>query len=139
MLGNHEFNYPWEVMYPNYLWLEENGVPVLAANICYDGSLEGTEPGGQVFTPYVTETISVNGHEHKIGILRLENCDIFRWDLPINYPGLQFVHPGNESSSMAEEALLYLPRMKEEGCEFIIVSYHGGQGPDYGILQRTSL
>ncbi len=134
VLGNHEFNYPWEVMHSEYRWLEENGIPVLAANICYDGSLEGTEPGEQVFTPYVTQTISVNGHEHKIGILGLENCDIFRWDLPANYPGLQFVHPGNESFSMAEEASLYLPRMKEEGCEFIIVSYHGGLGNAEGEL-----
>ena len=79
-------------------------------------------------------TIRVNGHEHKIGILGLENCDIFRWDLPVNYPGMQFVHPGNESYSMAEEASLYLPRMKEEGCEFIIVSYHGGLGNMDGEL-----
>lgn len=135
VLGNHEFNYPWEVMSADYRWLEENGVPVLAANICYDGSLEGTEPGGQVFKPYVTQTIQVNGHAHKIGILGLENCDITRWDLSVNYPGLQFVHPGNESFSMAEEALLYLPRMKEEGCEFIIVSYHGGLGDMEGELK----
>ena len=45
VLGNHEFNYPWEVMSETYRWLEENGVPVLAANVCHDGSEAGTEAG----------------------------------------------------------------------------------------------
>ena len=128
VLGNHEFNYPWEVMSETYRWLEEQGVPVLAANVCYDGSLEGTRAGESAFTPYVIQTVSVNGHEHRIGILGLENCDITRWDLPYNYPGLQFVHPGNDSFSMTEEVNLFLPEMRAKGCEFIIVSYHGGLG-----------
>ena len=128
VLGNHEFNYPWEVMSETYRWLEENGVPVLAANVCHDGSEAGTEAGQQAFTPYIIRTVTVNGHEHKIGILGLENCDITRWDLPYNYPGLQFVHPGNDGFSMAEEAKRFLPEMREAGCEFIIVSYHGGLG-----------
>lgn len=58
----------------------------------------------------------------------MENSDITRWDLPVNYPGLMFAHPGNDSISMSYEAQLYIPRMQEEGCEFIIVSYHGGLG-----------
>ena len=128
VLGNHEFNYPWEVMSETYQWLEEQGVPVLAANVCYDGTLEGTRAGETAFTPYVVRTVWVNGHAHRIGILGLENCDITRWDLPHNYPGLQFVHPGNDSFSMTEEVNLFLPEMRAQGCEFIIVSYHGGLG-----------
>ena len=128
VLGNHEFNFPWELMQGVYRWLEENGVPVLAANVCHDGTQPGTEAGQNAFTPYVIRTVTVNGHEHKIGILGLENADITRWDLPEHYPGLQFVHPGNDSFSMAEEAALYLPEMKAAGCEFIILSYHGGLG-----------
>lgn len=128
VLGNHEFNYAWDIMSDTYYWLEENGVPVLAANACYDGSDPAHEAGENVFTPYVIKTVTVNGHEHKIGILGFENVDITRWDLPVNYPGIRFVHPGNDEFSNAREAELYLPRMKEEGCEFIIVSYHGGIG-----------
>ena len=101
---------------------------MLAANVCYDGSLEGTRAGESAFTPYVIQTVSVNGHEHRVGILGLENCDITRWDLPYNYPGLQFVHPGNDSFSMTEEVNLFLPEMRAQGCEFIILSYHGGLG-----------
>ncbi len=139
VLGNHEFNYPWELMRENYRWLEENGIPVLAANICHDGTEAGTKAGDSAFTPYIIREITVNGHAHKIGILGLENCDIARWDLPYNYPGLQFVHPGNSDFSMTEEVNLLLPEMKAQGCEFIIVSYHGGLGeaagekPEYGV------
>ena len=128
VLGNHEFNYPWEVMSETYRYLEDGGVPVLAANVCYDGTTEGTAAGENAFTPYIIRTVTVNGHEHKIGILGLENCDITRWDLPYNYPGLRFTHPGNDSFSMVQEAELFLPEMKAQGCEFIIVSYHGGLG-----------
>lgn len=132
VLGNHEFNYPWEVMQENYRWLEESGVPVLAANICQDGTEAGTNAGDSAFTPYIIKQIAVNGHVHKIGILGLENCDIPRWDLPYNFPGLQFVHPGNSDFSMTEEVNLFLPEMKAQGCEFIIVSYHGGLGDAAG-------
>ncbi|MBR4236500.1 MAG: bifunctional metallophosphatase/5'-nucleotidase [Clostridia bacterium] len=72
--------------------------------------------------------MNVNGSAHKLGILGIENCDITRWDLPDKYPGLVFAHPENASYSMAYEAKTYIERMRGEGCEFIIVSYHGGPG-----------
>ena len=126
--GNHEFNFEWDNMRGVYQWLDENGVPVLAANICHDGSDPACARGDNAFTPYIIKTISVNGHDHKIGILGFENTDITRWDQPANYPGLMFRHPENDTWSMAWEAGLYLPQMKDEGCEFIIVSYHSGMG-----------
>ena len=133
-LGNHEFNYDWTTMSDTYSWLSENGVSVISSNINYDGSDGVHKDGENAFDPYIVRTIEVNGHEHKIGILGMDNCDIPRWDLPVNYPGLRFVHPGNETYSMAYEADLYLPKMKEEGCEFIIVTYHGGLGEDSSEL-----
>ena len=134
VLGNHEFNYPWEVMSPTYQYLQENGVPVLAANAVYDGSSPEHERGENAFTPYIIKTVTIGGHEHKIGLLGLENTDITRWDLPVNYPELQFVHPGNENWSEAYEAQLYIPKMKEEGCEFIIVACHTALGNAEGEI-----
>lgn len=128
VLGNHEFNYSWDTMSAAYRYLEENGVPVLAANIVYDGTDGIHEAGENAFRPYVTRTITVGGHEHKIGILGLENTDITRWDVPSNYPGLLFSHPGNPNHSLPYEAGLYIPQMKTEGCEFIITSCHTGLG-----------
>ena len=128
VLGNHEFNYEWNSMKDCYDWLTDNGVNVLAANVNYDGS-DGIHKAGEgVFEPYVIKTVIVNGHEHKIGILGLENCDVTRWDLPVNYPGISFVNKKNVKYSMAYEAKKYIKKLKKKGCEFIVVSYHGGIG-----------
>lgn len=126
--GNHEYNYDWETMRAAYRYLEENGVPVLEANGVYDGSDGVHEAGENAFTPYVIKTVTVGGHAHRIGILGFGSTDITKWDLPVNYPGLRFSHPGNENYSLSREAGLYIPQMKAEGCEFIIVSFHGGLG-----------
>ena len=127
-LGNHEFNYQWDTMDRVYQWLDSNGVDVISGNICYDGSDKSHNAGDTVFEPYTVKTVKVSGNDHKIGILGLDNCDITRWDLPTNYPGMTFVHPDNKDYSMAKEAGQYISQMKNEGCEFIIVSYHGGLG-----------
>ena len=128
VIGNHEFDFNLETMKRIYAYLEEKGVSVLSANTVYDGSDGVHEKGENAFTPYITKAIKVNGNDHKIGILGLENVDVPRWESKDKYPGLQFVHPGNETYSMAEEAREYITKMKEEGCEFITVCYHGGLG-----------
>ncbi len=128
VLGNHEFNFDWDMMSDTYRYLEENGVSVLAANVLWDGSDGIHEAGTNAFTPYMVRSVMVGGHEHKIGILGLENTDVPRWDLPDRYPGLMFVHPGNSRFSIAKEAQSYVEEMRASGCEFIIVCYHGGLG-----------
>lgn len=129
-LGNHEFDFSWSLMEKTYRYLEDNGIDVLAANVVYSGDDGGHKKGDNAFTPYIIKTITVNGHEHKIGILGIENTDVDEWSPAANYPGLQFTHAGNEARDAAVEAGLYLPKMKEEGCDFIIVSYHGGAGQE---------
>lgn len=126
--GNHEFNYAWDIMKTIYEDLEDSGISVIAANIYYDGSDGIHESGENVFTPYMTRKISVNGHEHTIGVLGLGNTDIERWDSPDKYPGMIFASPDNKEHSLSQEAAKYISRMKEEGCEYIIVSYHGAIG-----------
>lgn len=127
-LGNHEFNYPWATMRRVYDWLEAGGVRVLAANACYDGTDGVHQRGENAFGTYFVREVTVNGHSHKVGVLGLENSDITRWDIPVNYPGIQFVHPDNLNYDQALEAARYIAQMREDGCEIIIVSYHGGLG-----------
>ena len=134
VLGNHEFNYPWTTMRKAYDYLEENQVPVVTANLYYDGTDGIHARGENVFTPYLIKTFELNGQTHKIGVLGFENTDCSRWDVPANYPGMVFAHPDNEKLSMAWEAQRYIPQMKAEGCEFIIVSYHSGTGSATGEL-----
>ena len=65
VLGNHEFNYDWDAMSTVYRWLEDNKVPVLAANACYDGTDTEHAAGKNAFTPNITKTITVNGHNNQ--------------------------------------------------------------------------
>ena len=51
VLGNHEFNYEWKGMNAVYDWLEDSGVPVLAANVYYDGRTVYTSPGKTPLRP----------------------------------------------------------------------------------------
>ena len=134
VLGNHEFNYPWTTMSQAYAYLEGRGVPIVTANLYYDGSDGVHESGENVFTPYLVKTFEINGTEHKIGVLGFENTDCTRWDVPANYPGMVFAHPDNTELSMAWEAQRWIPVMQAEGCEFIIVSYHSGTGSASGDL-----
>ena len=134
VLGNHEFNYPWTTMSGIYEYLAAQGIPVVTANLYYDGTDGVHARGENVFTPYVIKTVSIGGNEHKIGILGFENTDCTRWDVPTNYPGIVFAHPDNTELSMAWEAQRYIPQMQAEGCEFIIVSYHAGTGAATGTL-----
>ena len=134
VLGNHEFNYPWTTMTKAYEYLASRGVPVITANLYYDGSDGVHEAGENVFTPYLVKSFELNGKTHKIGVLGLENTDCTRWDVPDNYPGIVFAHPDNPQRSAAWEAQRYIPMMQAEGCEFIIVSYHSGTGSASGEL-----
>lgn len=103
-------------------------VPVLAANIYNKAT------GENVFTPYITKDINVAGQTLKVGILGIENTDCSRFDVPDNYPGLVFAHPDNKNYSIAWEVERYVPKMKAEGCDFVIVSYHSGLGDTEGEL-----
>ena len=134
VLGNHEFNYPWTTMRGIYDYLAERGVPVITANLYYDGSDGVHARGENVFTPYLIKSFELEGETHKIGVLGFENTDCTRWDVPDNYPGMVFAHPDNTERSMAWEAQRYIPMMQAEGCEFIIVSYHSGTGSASGEL-----
>lgn len=130
ILGNHEFNYPLPFIRRVYDSLEAKGVPVLAANAYYDGT-DGIHPKGEnAFGTYIIRHVMVNSHDHRIGILGLGNTDIPRWDLPDNYPGIQFFHPDRSDCDLSMEASRYIEQMRTEGCEMIIVSYHGGLGAD---------
>lgn len=130
VLGNHEFNFPWDIMSGVYDDLRSGDVDVLGANVYYDGS-DGTHSAGEnAFGTYIVRDVVVNGHSHKVGILGLENSDISRWDLPVNYPGMVFAHPDNPDFDLAQEANRYIEQMQAEGCEMIILAYHGGIGQE---------
>ena len=127
-IGNHEFNYPWKTMEDARAYLREKGVPTVCANLYYESS------GENVFTPYLIKDIAVGGKIMKLGILGLASTDCPRWDVPDKYPGILFHHPDNPGYSIAWEAAHYVSAMRKDGCDFIVVVYHGGAGSAEGEL-----
>lgn len=96
-------------------------VPVLAANVYYDGTDNEHEAGENVFTPYVIRGVPVNGSMHRVAVLSL----MVPGENSMPAEGFLFAHPDNETGSLAEEVSLYLPKMEEDGAEMVIVCCFG--------------
>ena len=74
VLGNHELNFGWNAMSSIYNYLQNDNatygaVPVLAANLYWDGSDGVHTAGTNAFTPWISKEITVGGETFKIGIL----------------------------------------------------------------------
>ena len=125
-VGNHEFNYAWDLMEEVRAYLADgsqgNVVESLCANLYYEAT------GENVFTPYMFKELTLNGKTYKIAIIGFENTDCPRWDVPDNYPGIVFSHPDNTTGSIAWEAEKYVAEVKEQGADLVIVAYHSGLG-----------
>ena len=122
-IGNHEFNYAWDLMEEVRAYLADetqgNVVESLCANLYYEAT------GENVFTPYMFKEFTLNGETYKIAIIGFENTDCPRWDVPDNYPGIVFTHPDNTTGAMAWEAEKYVAEVKAQGADLVIVAYHG--------------
>jgi 2',3'-cyclic-nucleotide 2'-phosphodiesterase/3'-nucleotidase len=111
-LGNHEFNYGIPIL---RTWESQLNFPLLAAN--------AVDPATKmpVFAPYVIKTLQVpgGGPALQVGILGLTNPGIAIWDRDnvsgrIEFPGL------------VEQAKVFVPRLKDAGCDVVLVAAHSG-------------
>jgi len=105
-LGNHEFNYGLGVLSK---FKGEVGFPLLGANI------RQSDGGGEAFTPYLLKDVC----GVKVGILGLVTPGVTTWERPENIPGLRFDDP-------LETARVYVPRMRQEGADVVVVAIHSG-------------
>lgn len=121
-LGNHEFNYKFDVMKNTYKYLNDQGVPCICANLYFEDS------GKRVFDPYLIKTINVNGNDVKIAIIGLENFDCPTWDLPSNYKNIIFHSPENTLCDAAYEVKKVQQEMKDANvkADFTVVAFHSG-------------
>jgi 2',3'-cyclic-nucleotide 2'-phosphodiesterase/3'-nucleotidase len=110
-LGNHEFNYGLDTL---RAFQEQVDHPLLAANAVDDAS------GRPAFPPYVVRRFRPrHGPAITVGILGLTNPGIAIWDKAnvegrLHFPGL------------VEQARTYVPRMRREGCDVVLVAAHSG-------------
>ena len=133
-VGNHEFNYGWDLMTKVRAYMASRGVASVCANLYYDGTDGVHAKDENAMTPYITKELTVGGRTIKIGLLGMVTPDCTRWDIPENYPGIRFSHSDNPEKDMAKEAARYIPKMKAEGCDFIAVVFHSGLGAADGEL-----
>lgn len=106
-LGNHEFNYGLDTL---NRWIGQLNSPVLSANI-------RKADGSEAFTPYVIKEVK----GVKVGILGMTTPAIPNWEKPENIAGLRFDNP-------VETAKRYVPQMRAEGADVIVVTQHMGWG-----------
>jgi 2',3'-cyclic-nucleotide 2'-phosphodiesterase/3'-nucleotidase len=118
-VGNHEFNYGLPFLGQA---LAASGIPYVNANIYSD---DGTPGGGKnVFTPYVLLQRSFTDedgkpHALKIGVVGFVPPQVMLWDRQ-NLLGKVVAR------DIVESARLFIPRMRAEGADLIVVIAHSG-------------
>ncbi|WP_084620730.1 bifunctional metallophosphatase/5'-nucleotidase [Agromyces italicus] len=110
-LGNHEFNYGLEFL-DN--WIAQMDAPVLAANAVHAGTKVPR------FRPYTITTLKVKGRPPiRVGVLGLTNPGVVIWD-KANVEGAV------EVQGLVEAAARWVPVMRSEGADIVVVSAHSG-------------
>jgi 2',3'-cyclic-nucleotide 2'-phosphodiesterase/3'-nucleotidase len=118
-LGNHEFNYGIPLLRK---FEEQCDFPLLAAN--------AVDPVTKrpAFRPYVIKTLKdAHGRPVRVGILGLTNPGIAIWDKANVEGKMEF--PG-----LVEQASIFVPRLRREGVDVVVVAAHSGPvpGSSYG-------
>jgi 2',3'-cyclic-nucleotide 2'-phosphodiesterase/3'-nucleotidase len=111
VLGNHEFNYGLDFLDH---WISQMEAPVLAANAVH--------PGTKIpkYKPYVVKTMKFKGMPPlRVGVLGLTNPGIVIWD-KANVSGKLDV------LDVVETAKSWVPRMRRDGADIVVVSVHAG-------------
>ncbi|MFG1608498.1 bifunctional metallophosphatase/5'-nucleotidase [Actinoplanes sp. NPDC049265] len=109
-LGNHEFNYGLPLL---NLWIDQLGFPALAANAV------NVATGRPAFRPYHIKKLIVGGATLRVGILGLTNPGVAIWDRA-NVEGLL------RFEDLVTTAARYVPIMRRNGADIVLVSAHGG-------------
>ncbi|WP_442596406.1 bifunctional 2',3'-cyclic-nucleotide 2'-phosphodiesterase/3'-nucleotidase [Neobacillus sp. D3-1R] len=124
-LGNHEFNYGLDFLNETY---NDAKFGFVNANVYVDDKDNNPDNDVNNFTPYeIVEKIVVdeNGAEQKvkIGYLGLVPPQIMDWDRQ-NLDGKVI------AKDMVETAKKFVPKMKAEGADVVIIMAHSGYDPN---------
>src|SRR5437868_2728580 len=110
-LGNHEFNYGLPLL---NTWVEQMKAPVLGANAVQEDS------GKPAFEPYMIKTMHIKGEKPiRVGVLGLTNPGVAIWDKANVEGKLRF-------NDLVETAKKWVPVIKRQGVDIIVVSAHSG-------------
>lgn len=121
-LGNHEFNYGLDFLMNS---LSGSGFPVVCANVVREMGATPTEDT-TLLPPYVIldrEITDGAGEAHpiRIGIIGFVPPQIMTWDR-------RHLEGNVMARDIVETARAYIPQMREQGADLIIVLSHSGIG-----------
>lgn len=120
-VGNHEFNFGLDHL---DAFQDQLDAPMLGANVLHAGT---DDPA---FEPYIIETVNLRGHKPiRVGVLGLTTPGSAVWDRSYVEGILDFV-------GGLETAERYVPKMRAEGADVVVVVMHAGMGSgsSYGDL-----
>ncbi|ABB14599.1 5'-nucleotidase C-terminal domain-containing protein [Carboxydothermus hydrogenoformans] len=125
-LGNHEFNFGLNTLNRIILDATNEGIAVLSANIVW------AKDGRTYVRPYIIKPVNTPFGTVKVGILGLTTKTIPSWENPANYKGLEFKDP-------IETAKYWIPRMKAQGADYIIVTFHSGEESATDVIPENQV
>lgn len=124
-LGNHEFNYGLDTLNRFIKDQKAQGIHVLSGNIYNSDNTNFVDP-------YYIKEFNINGKTVKVGILGLTTKCIPNWEDPEHYKGLHF-------NDLVDEANKYVPIMKKEGADIIIVAAHSGEEGAADVIPENQI
>ncbi len=121
-LGNHEFNYGLDFLMKS---LAGANFPVVSANVALEMGSDPTKDK-TLIDPYVILDHKVTdgaGTEHpvKVGLIGFVPPQIMNWDR-------RHLEGKVQARDIIETARAYIPQMKEQGADIIVVLSHSGIG-----------
>ncbi|MEL6597168.1 MAG: metallophosphoesterase, partial [Pseudomonadota bacterium] len=121
-LGNHEFNYGLDFLMKSLAGAE---FPVVSANVALEMGSDPTKDK-TLIPPYVILDHTVTdgeGTDHaiKVGLIGFVPPQIMTWDR-------RHLEGKVQARDIVETAKAYIPQMKEEGADIIVVLSHSGIG-----------
>ncbi|HBM74403.1 MAG TPA: 2',3'-cyclic-nucleotide 2'-phosphodiesterase, partial [Clostridiaceae bacterium] len=111
-LGNHEFNYGLPTLNRIIKDAKANNINVLSANIYKDDNTNFVEP-------YYIKSFDVNGKTIKVGVIGMTTKTVPSWEDAAHYKGLKF-------NDLVDEAKKWVPKLRKEGADIVIVAAHSG-------------
>ena len=121
-LGNHEFNYGLDFLMKS---LAGANFPVVNANVALELGSDPTKDK-TLIPPYVildhTVTDGAGGaHPVKVGLIGFTPPQVMNWDR-------RHLEGNVQARDIVETAKAYIPQMKEQGADIIVVLSHSGIG-----------
>jgi len=120
-IGNHEFNFGLEYL---DLAIASADFPMISANLYNEDTKELR------YDPSVILEREVDGIPIKIGVIAFLPPEIMMWDRVL-LEGKVYAEP------IVDAAAKYVPKLREEGVDLVIVSLHQGSSDAEAILENV--